>query len=472
MVRDDGGEFLLPILDDLVTTEDTVTSSSVRGNEFQLPTIGELPAVGGKSNMVGSEIGELELPAVGGESDMVQPMAPIIVTSSSVGGNEFQLPTIDELPAVGGKYNMVGSEIGELELPAIGGESDMVQPTGQGDAAGHGEPAAMPPIIRSVFGELELPAVGGGSDIAQPRAQRKRKRFHVVDGITEPSATLWERPYMRTNANNDIPQLAKRYGSDLEELPGFWLETKVASRLVQASHICKGGVFLMEVFAGCANLTRAAQDAGLRVAPSIDILATPAAGGIGSVNLLTASGRQLVWSLLILNSPQWVHVAYPCTFWSEMAHWNRSATPDMNEHTRLEQMVFIRFAQQIQEFQYSRGRYVSVENPPRSRTWELDIVQNMLAAGSMVKTTIDMCQWGSRDPESGLLYKKPMVIASSFDIQCLSRKCHGDEHDHQRIGGRVSSGPMKGYARSALSGKYPPAFCEAWVTRARQCIGV
>jgi hypothetical protein len=243
MVRDDGGEFLLPILDDLVTTEDTVTSSSVRGNEFQLPTIGELPAVGGKSNMVGSEIGELELPAVGGESDMVQPMAPIIVTSSSVGGNEFQLPTIDELPAVGGKYHMVGSEIGELELPAIGGESDMVQPTSQGDAAGHGEPAVMPPIIRSVFGELELPAVGGGSDIAQPRAQRKRKRWGE---ITEHPATLWERAYMRTNANNDIPQLAKRYGSDLEELPGFWLETKVASRLVQASHICKGGVFLME----------------------------------------------------------------------------------------------------------------------------------------------------------------------------------------------------------------------------------
>ena len=280
------------------------------------------------------------------------------------------------------------------------------------------------------------------------------------------------RPHRRATALNDIPELARRYGQDLMKAPDSWMEVAVAGGIVPAKHTCHEGVFLMEMFAGCASLTIAAQQAGLRVGPPIDILPIPAVGGVGSVNLLKASGRQFVWSLLILNAPQWVHLAYPCTFWSEIAHWNRTDDPTANETTRLEQLVFIRFAHQVTHFQISRGRHVSVENPPRSRSWSLDIVQDILAVGRLQKMNTDMCQWGCRDPVSGRYHKKGMTIASSFGIECLSRKCHGDEHDHERIVGRISLGPMKGIARTTLSGKYPALFCEAWVARARQCFGV
>ena len=208
------------------------------------------------------------------------------------------------------------------------------------------------------------------------------------------------------------------------------------------------------------------------MAPPIDILPIPAVGGVGSVNLLKASGRQFVWSLLILNASQRVHFVYPCTFWSEIAQWNRTDDPTANETTRLEQLVFIRFAHQVAHFQISRGRHVSVENPPCSRSWSLDIVQDILAVGRLQKMKTDMCQKGCRDPVSGHYYKKGMTIASSFGIEFLSRKCHGDEHDHERIVGRISLGPLKGFARTTLSGKYPALFCEAWVARARQCSGV
>ena len=86
---------------------------------------------------------------------------------------------------------------------------------------------------RSAFGkvEFELPAVDGRSYIAQRTAQKKRRRSDEGDG-GEPSGKLWERPHMRTNARNNVPQIAQRYGANLQQLPGSWLDMQVASRVV------------------------------------------------------------------------------------------------------------------------------------------------------------------------------------------------------------------------------------------------
>ena len=100
-------------------------------------------------------------------------------------------------------------------------------------------------------------------------------------------------------------------------------------------------LFLLEMFAGCWRLTRAAIEVGYSCVPSIDIL--PAFGGSHVFDILTSAGRQVVWALIVVLKPMWVHCGYPCTFWSSLAHCTRTRSEVNNERTRLQELDFIVF---------------------------------------------------------------------------------------------------------------------------------
>ena len=273
-----------------------------------------------------------------------------------------------------------------------------------------------------------------------------------------------QRPYMRAEALQDIPSVAAKYGADLLEVPRDWLDCTWASQLLLKMGITLTmtlPVFCMEVFAGCARLTSACVSARLSVAPSIDVL--PADGGHRCMlDLLTSQGRKVLWALLVITRPFWVHVGFPCTFWSQLAHLTRKQTDMQNEETRLQQLVFIIIARQIAYYQASRRQHISIENPPRCRSWHLDIVQDMIYMCCMHCVDLDMCCWGAIDPGNGLPYKKAVRLASTVDLSELGRRCPGD-HVHQRVEGAVGSGPRKGERRSRISGEYPMPLCHAWV---------
>jgi hypothetical protein len=213
----------------------------------------------------------------------------------------------------------------------------------------------------------------------------------------------------------------------------------------------------------CCCLTKTVAQHGLRVGPAIDKYSAH-----HPIDVLIAEDRKKVWAVLTRCQPTWVHVAYPCTFWSNMAHWRRSRdSPSDDEAERLKQLVFIVFARQIVHFQITRGRHVSIENPMSSMSWKLDIVEDMIELGSLRVVDTDFCSWGLTDPGNGLAYKKGVRLACSFDIAELGRKCPNN-HEHQVIRGSVDQGPRRGEYRSKISGEYPHALCHAWATLAVQ----
>ena len=175
--------------------------------------------------------------------------------------------------------------------------------------------------------------------------------------------------------------------------------------------------------------------------PSIDKL--PAGGRNFVADLLTPEGRRVVWAMLVILRLIWVHLGLPCTCWSPLGHMTQDQDIVRNEQTRMQELVFIVFSRQVVTWQASRGRHVSIENPPRCRSWALDTTQDTVEVGKLSFVEFDGCAWGMVDPGSGLFHKRAMRIASTVDLSALRRVCDR-QHEHERIQGSVASGARKG----------------------------
>ncbi len=399
----------------------------------------------------------------------------------AVGGwIEFDLPNLPdldvqhELPYGGGMMMVSASNVEvEDELPVI--DNGHVLPDVGGQAASFGVPA--------VGGQTGAhPAVGG------KRSQKKRKALgEQLDVPRLASRDLCWRslPYLRWKALDDICTVAKLYGHDLlgRSPDAEWLDVGKARNFVTSMHsrnwrhsldehgdlkpLClEQPVDFLDIFSGCGNLTLAAARNGLRVGPSIDILRGAGHADSFTIDICQASDRRIVWALIALLSPRWTHMAFPCTFWIPIAHWTRTRDLDRNEQARLRALVFIIFSRQIVDYQASRRRHSSVENPPRSVAWDLDIMKAMIDMANMECVETNLCAWGARDPGSGLLYQKAMRFASTFNMKPLARTCP-KSHAHQVVEGVVSRGPLKGRSRSAISGQYPMPLCHTWTSLAK-----
>ena len=438
-----------------------------------LPAIGMLPAVGGDVllEVEGPPCGN-GLPFMGESLTMVLPIAVGCAMT-----NAERLPVVGSKGSEGVPFGGEGlPEMGSEGLPAVGGSGSPAM-GGEGLQAmgglGHqGLPVvgdeALPVLDSETMGG-SLPAVGGDS---VGGGHRRRSR--------SPARAGWRQaPWLRMDAMADIGAIAIKYGGDLgsPEPPPSWLDTSIAHQLLESRRwmaLNKDGdlepigsqpVDFMEVFSGCGHLSLGVAQSGLRVGPSID-----KEFGLGNgnccVDICTAPGRQLVWALLVVFMPLWVHLAYPCTFWSWLAHITRRQDDVTNEKSRLQALMFIVFTRQVVRFQASRRRHFSFENPPRCVSWDLDIVQSMLSQYQMQCVGMDLCVWGAVDPGSGVAYKKAIKFACSFDISSLQRKCTRD-HVHQKVEGVVASGPERGKRRSTISGRYPMPLCRAWAVIAR-----
>ena len=326
-------------------------------------------------------------------------------------------------------------------------------------------------------------AVGG-------KRKRRLDKNKLPGALASPSMPWRSLPYLRCEAMADIRVVADIYGKDLLDVPpetsfldlrqalaildsipaSFWrhcLDKQGNLKLDTVDDI----IHFLEMFSGCGHLTLAAARNGLRVDPSIDKLP-----GIGhapgfSIDIRKLADRKIVWALLIVLNPLWIHMGFPGTVWGGIAHWTRRRVRDLerNEGSRLEALVYIIFSRQLVYYQASRRRHSSIENPSESLAWDLDIVQDMVHAGKMQCVRTDSCAWGSKDPVSGSFYRSSMKLACTFNIMSLERKCPGD-HEHEKVWGHIRKGLFKGMARSALSGRYPLSMCDAWASAARQQI--
>ena len=295
-------------------------------------------------------------------------------------------------------------------------------------------------------------------------------------------------PYLREAALADIRVVATLYGDDLLDIsPGeSFLNLREARELLESIPASRwrhclnkqgelkpaalgNSVDFLEIFSGRGHLTLGAARQGLQVGPSIDKRPGIGNDNAFSIDLKNASDRKLVWALVMVLCPRWIHCGFPCTFWVAIAHWTRIRDLDKNEMGRMEALLYIIFSRQLVYYQASRWRHSSIENQPGSVAWALDIVQDMIHASKMSYVDTDLCAWGAKDPCSGKFYYKTMRLACTFNVESLMRRRQKD-HEHEIVQGVIREGPFKGRSRCAISGQYPLPLCDAWASLAKRFI--
>jgi len=217
-------------------------------------------------------------------------------------------------------------------------------------------------------------------------------------------------PLKRTCTAADLPRVAARFGedlacADLDALPSAWPGLPSARRVLTGAGVSPEKIDVLEVYAGSARWTWACEAARLRTSLShgVDILAGD------QWDLTAEGGRQMLWAVIVVCAPKWVHSGFPCTFWSVLSHANPNKSIGEREESRTCALVHVSLTCQLARWQHRRGYHVSFENPPSARSWKLDIVKDTIAAIGADKYKTDSCAWGHVDPESGKPVKKTAV---------------------------------------------------------------
>ena len=270
----------------------------------------------------------------------------------------------------------VESAAHDMSLPTVNVESAV------GDVR---DPLDMPRAkVESAVGDvrgahdMDLPTVSVESavgDECDPHAMPIVDVESAVGGV--------HRPWKRTRTADDLRRVAARFGedlvrADLDALPRDWISLPSARRVLTEAGISCEKIDVLEVYAGSARWTRACEAAGLRtVAASrgsrgVDIL--------GGWDLTMEGARRLLWAVVVVCAPAWVHSGFPCTFWSVLAHLTSKATIAEEEESRECALAHVILACQLARWQHKKGYHVSFENPPSARSWKLDIVKNTVAA--------------------------------------------------------------------------------------------
>lgn len=431
----------------------------------KLQATSTVPSLGGVQVATG-----IGCPATGGSSS----------TLPSLGG--VQVATCIGCPATGGRSS----------LPSLGARTMVRGGNSWLPAIGRDIPAG----TNSRLPALHVQALGSTCSLVQNsfgRAGFKRKapRQGLEEGTGE-DTSAW-----RTTAYEDLPAIGRMYGMDLVQCPPEWLNEKSASEYLKirdvrvpqhdGTSVSFRGVWgFWELFSGCSHATEAyispATGGGV-AGPPIDKVRSPWRG-LPTFDVLQVECRRLLWSLLVVFSPMWVHTGPPCTMWSTLSRRNNKRTATEEEHLRLEALVFLIFSVQVCQYQKSQNRHCSFEQPARAASWNLDFVQDMLngnavpmmpaTGGRQVPSTsmrlfhFDSCCWGHVDPGNGMFYKKSQRFASNADMSSLCFKCRGG-HAHQVVEGNVSGGPRHGARRSVVAGEYPMEFCVAWAKVIKTC---
>ena len=232
--------------------------------------------------------------------------------------------------------------------------------------------------------------------------------------------------------------------------------------MLEERGISPSRIGVLEVYAGSGNFIAACRAAGLWVGPPIDINAMHTHGGRHRWNLLLPEWRRMLWAILVVRKPRWIHSGFPPAFWLTLKKsWaDRMAI-------RLRELTHVILTIQLAMWQHRHNLVMSLENPAGAQSWELDIMLDMIAATGMKQARLDSCAWGSHDPATMKPFLKRLRIAASasVDLSSLERRCScpgGQQRGtHAQIEGSTR---MQGAAvrRASLAAQYPAALCNYW----------
>jgi hypothetical protein len=207
-----------------------------------------------------------------------------------------------------------------------------------------------------------------------------------------------------------------------------------------------GKINFLEMFAGSAHLFASSSHHGLAVGSPIDLRT--------GFDLMTRSGQEKAWHIIVNQRPDVVFMAPVCTPFSQLRN---SAPPEIREAERKRAMPMVHFCVQVALHQRQHKRWFLIENPTPSAMWKTAPMAELSALAEVSWDSLDMCCYGLRDPLSKQPYKKSMCLMHNLPPDAIApvfRKCR-HQHTHQKI-----EGYCKGYgSRSYLPQIYMWAFC-------------
>ena len=122
------------------------------------------------------------------------------------------------------------------------------------------------------------------------------------------------------------------------------------------------------MYSGSARWTRACEAAKLLTCLShgVDIRSGD------QWDLTTEGARRLLWAVIVVCVPKWVHSEFPCTIWASLAHTNRkSATIGDDEESRTCALVHVILTCQLAQGQSKKGYQGVLREPALSSLVEI-----------------------------------------------------------------------------------------------------
>ena len=139
--------------------------------------------------------------------------------------------------------------------------------------------------------------------------------------------------------------------------------------------------------------------------------------------MVSAKWRRVLWAVVVVCKPKWIHSAFPCTFWVHIAHMTCKATPTQKETKRLKALVGVVLTLQLAMWQHQHNLIMSFGNPPAASSWRLDIMLQTMRNTGMKQMATDSCPWDHHDPVSKKPYLKRQRFAASVGMSSLERRC-------------------------------------------------
>ena len=175
-------------------------------------------------------------------------------------------------------------------------------------------------------------------------------------------------------------------------------------------------IVLFEPFGGTFGVTRAGSSMfGWTNSQPLDVL--------DGHDLLTASGRHLLWRVLEEHEPYLVLIAFDCRLWTILR--NLSPGKDWDCLRKTIGRKTLKLVAAICRYQHGRGRYYLLENPQTSMAWVFEGILDRLKQFGGKKVVGDQCAYGHRDRESGRPIKKPTGWMSNCEVRLneLGKRC-------------------------------------------------
>ena len=207
---------------------------------------------------------------------------------------------------------------------------------------------------------------------------------------------------------------------------------------------------LLEVFAGCARLTKVAKDRkGWEALNPVDI--------IYGDDLREKQVQRRILDLLEKYEPDLVTMSPRCGPWSQFQRINPNIDKVMED--RKQDIPLWRFCRRLWDEQTKQGRLALTENPWQSEALHLDFMKER---PQLFRAKVAQCRFGLKDVVSGLLHQKYTALDVNNAVMCEALQCgalcnHARE-EHQPIEGSVMW-EGKSQRRSALAAQWPEELC-------------